>query len=423
MAETEKFYSSLPHINIITIGHVDHGKTTLTSAILSVLSKEDKKGAVGEKKARRMSYQEIDDVQGSKSTGSKQRGKTINASHVEFFSDKRHYALIDCPGHEDYIKNMITGAAQGEGAILVISSTEGSQVQTDAHMILAKQVGIKHLVVFINDKTEKGLDDDSKDVAKMDIREKLVEYGYEKKGEETTPIIFASAKKALEGDPEEEKKISNPKWKETNSSKGLVEILDEYIPIPERDVNKPFLMWVESKYSVNAGTVVTGKVGRGKLKKGDEIEIIGMGRQKKKVKAKEIQVFHREKDTAVTGDDVGICLSGIKIKEVERGQVLAAPGTVTSHTKVLASAYIYTPEERGRRTFFEDGFRPQFFFNTADVTGTIKLDSSKVVNPGDTVNFEIDLGDKDVVIEKNSNFIIWEGNTNVGKGVVTEIIK
>jgi elongation factor Tu len=223
MAEKEKFDTSKPHLNIGTIGHVDHGKTTLTAAILTTLAKQGK--------AQGKSYQEIDDAQGSKSSGSKQRGKTINATHVEFTSEKRHYALIDCPGHEDYIKNMITGATQMDGAILVVSSVEGSQIQTEAHMILAKQIGVEHLVVFINDKSEKGLDEDTKALAEIDIREKLVKFGYEKEGAETTPIIFASAKKALESNPEEEKKILH-----------LIETVDKHIPLPERDENKPFLM-------------------------------------------------------------------------------------------------------------------------------------------------------------------------------------
>ncbi|MCE8162760.1 MAG: GTP-binding protein [Candidatus Moeniiplasma glomeromycotorum] len=391
MVETKKFDTSKPHLNIVVIGHVDHGKSTLTAKIVG------------------KSYQQIDDVQGSKSSGSKQRGKTINATHEEFESKERHYALIDCPGHEDYIKNMITGTAQGDGAILVVSAVEGSQIQTQKHIDLAKQIGVKHLIVFIN-KIDTVPDLEQRELVKEEVKEELRKRGYDP---EKIPIISGSALCALEG--------REPEIGEKSVLK-LIEALDKHIPIPERDENKPFLMWIESKYGVKVGTVVTGKVERGKVKMGDEVEIVGLG-QRKKAKVKGIQSFRKDKDIAAPGDDVGICLSGIKFEEVERGQVLAAPGTVTSHTKIFASAYIFKAEERGRRTVFGNGFRPQFFFGTADVTGTIKLAPDKVVGPGEAVEFEVDLGGNDVVIEKNSNFIIWEGNTNVGGGVVTKIIE
>lgn len=404
----DKFNTSKPHLNIGTIGHVDHGKTTLVSAITTVLAKRGL--------AKKKTYQEIDDAQGSKSSGSKQRGKTINATHEEFETEERHYSLIDCPGHEDYIKNMITGTAQMDGAILVVSSVEGAQVQTRKHIDLARQIGVEHLVVFIN-KIDTVPDLEQREMVKMEVEGELEKRGYDPK---KTPIIMGSALCAREErDPEiGEKAITE-----------LLKAVDNNIPTPKRDIEKPFLMWIENKYKVSAGTVVTGPIKGGKAKMGDRLEIVGLGRRIE-TSVKGIQTHKKTKEEAVAGDNVGICLSGVKFEEVERGQVLVLLPSdktkkVTSHTKFVASTYVNKPEEGGRKTPFGNNFRPQFFFETASVTGTIKLAPEIIIDPNKDrdVEFEVDLGESDVVIEKNTKFNILEGNVNVGKGVVTKIIE
>jgi elongation factor Tu len=393
-----KFDSSKPHINIGTIGHVDHGKTTLAAAITSVLAKQGR--------AAKKDYSEID-----KAPEEKARGITIQTTHVEFESENRHYALIDCPGHADYIKNMITGAAQMDGAILVVSSADGAMPQTEEHMLLAKQIGVENIVVFINDKTSEGIDEDTKELLEGDIRSHLEKYGYDQEGKKITPIIFASALKALNGDSAEEEKILQ-----------LVKAIDEHIPIPERDETKPFLMYIEDIFSITGhGTVVTGKVQRGKLKKGDEVELVGLGQKKKSV-VKGIEMFKKEVEEALPGYDIGVCLREIKHEEVRKGQVLAKPGTITPRKKFKAHAYILSKDERGRHTSFHNGYRPQFFISTIDITGTVELPSDKEVSPGSDIEFMVDLIDY-VAIEKNDKFIMREGGHTVGEGVITEIIE
>jgi len=392
------FDRSLIHMNIGTIGHVDHGKTTLSAAITKVLSE---KGW-----AKFLDYDRID-----KAPEEKKRGITISTTHVEFRTETRHYALIDCPGHADYIKNMITGAAQMEGAILVVSSSDGAMPQTEEHLLLAKQIGVENIVVFINDKTSEGIDEETKELLEGDIRSHLEKYGYDKDGNKNTPIIFASALKALKGDVEEGKKILQ-----------LIEAIDKHIPIPERDENKPFLMYIEDMFTIGGqGTVVTGKVRRGKVKIGDKLEIIGFGAKKEAV-VKGIEMFHKSLDEARPGDDVGINLRGVERGEVRKGQVLAFPGTITPHKKFIAHAYILSKGERGRHTSFQSGYRPQFFISTADITGTVDLPKDKEVSPGSDIEFTVELIDV-IAIEKNDKFIMREGGHTVGEGVITEIIE
>lgn len=392
------FDRSKTHMNIGTIGHVDHGKTTLSAAITSVLAKQGK--------AKKKDYAEID-----KAPEERKRGITISTTHVEFESDKRHYALIDCPGHADYIKNMITGAAQMDGAVLVVSSSDGAMPQTEEHMLLAKQIGVENIVVFINDKTSEGLDEETKELLEGDIRSHLEKYGYDGEGKEPTPIIFASALKALKGDSKEEEKIVK-----------LVESIDNHIPVPPRDVDKPFLMYIEDVFNITGrGTVATGKVKRGKLEKNSEVEIVGFGSSLKSV-VTGIEMFKQELNEAIPGDDVGVLLRGIKSEQIRKGQVLAIPGSVKPHKKFAAHAYILSKDERGRHTSFESGYRPQFFISTIDITGTIELPKDKQVEPGSNIEFTVDLIDY-VAIDKNDKFIMREGNHTIGEGVITEIIE
>jgi elongation factor Tu len=395
------FDSSKPHMNIGTIGHVDHGKTTLAAAITSVLSKRGK--------AEKKDYSEID-----RAPEERKRGITINTTHVEFESDKRHYALIDCPGHADYIKNMITGAAQMDGAILVVSSADGAMPQTEEHMLLAKQIGVPSVVVFINDKTTEGLDEDTKELLEGDIRSHLEKHGYDEEGKELTPIIFASALKALRGDENEEDKIVK-----------LIEAVDNHMPLPEGDVNKPFLMYIEDVYIVKGqGPVATGKVKQGQLKVGDEVEIVGLGESKKCV-VKGLEMFRKPLEVALPRYDVGVCLRGDfkdAKSEIRRGQVLSIPGTVKPAKKFSAHAYILSKEERGRHTGFKSGYRPQFFISTIDVTGTVNLDEGKIVTPGSNVEFTVELMDS-VAIQKNDKFIMREGGITVGQGIITDILE
>jgi len=306
---------------------------------------------------------------------------------------------------------MITGAAQMDGAILVVSSADGSMPQTEEHLLLAKQIGVEHIVVFINDKTSEGLDEETKELLEQDIRGQLEKYGYDKDDNKNTPIIFASALKALKGDAKEGEKIFE-----------LVEAIDKHIPVPPRDETKPFLMYIEDMFSIEGqGTVVTGKVRRGKLKVGDKVEMIGFGHKKEAV-IKGIEMFHKPLEEAKPGDDVGINLRGVERSEVRKGQVLAVPGTVTPHKKVAAHAYILSKDERGRHTSFQSGYRPQFFVGTADITGTVELPKDKEVSPGSNIEFIIDLIEP-IVIEKNDKFIMREGGHTIGEGVVTEIIE
>ncbi|CAG8494055.1 31855_t:CDS:2 [Racocetra persica] len=410
----EKYNSSFPHVNIGTMGHVDHGKTTLTAAITKALSRI--------RLAKFKDYGDID-----KAPEEKKRGITISTTHIEFetvsglenyyrkmvlgeevdehsfnLQEGRHYGMIDCPGHADYIKNTITGAAQMDGVIVVVSSADGSMTQTKEHLLLARTIGIERVVVFINDKTSEGLDEETKALLEADIRSDLETYGYDKEGEEKTPIIVASALKALKGDTNEEIKILQ-----------LLEVVDNHITIPERDESKPFLMYIEDVFSITgSGTVVTGNPLQGKLRKGDEVEIVGLGPKKKSV-VKGIEMFQKEMEEAKPGDTIGVCLRDIKLEEVRKGQALAAPGTVTPHKKFKAHAYILSKEERGRHTSFEDGYRPQFFTATINITGTVKLPSEKKVEPGSDIEFEVDLIEP-VVIRKNDNFAMREGGITVG---------
>ncbi|CAH1755789.1 23662_t:CDS:2 [Entrophospora sp. SA101] len=395
MAEKQKFDRTKPHLNIGTIGHVDHGKTTLSAAITSILAKQNK--------AKKKSYEDID-----KAPEEKKRGITISATHVEFETDKRHYALIDCPGHADYIKNMITGAAQMDGAILVLSAQDGTMEQTKEHLLLAQQVGVKHLVVFIN-KVDVIQDLEQIELVKEEIKEELKLRGYDS---ENTPIIGGSALCALEDRQPElgEKAILE-----------LLEAIDNHIPIPPRDETKPFLMYIEDSFTISGqGTVATGKVRQGKLKVGDEVEIVGFGAKKKAV-VKGIEMFHKQLDETKPGDDVGINLRGVERSEILRGQVLAAPGSITPHKKFEAAAYILSKDERGRHTEFKSGYRPQFYIYTADITGTIELpENAPHVEPGNTVAFAVELIN-DVALEVGDTFSIREGAHTIGRGTITKI--
>ncbi len=391
----EKFDRSKVHVNIGTIGHVDHGKTTLTAAITSVLAKK----GLSEKKA----YDQIDAAPEEKA-----RGITINTAHIEYQTAKRHYAHVDCPGHADYVKNMITGAAQMDGAILVVAATDGVMPQTREHILLARQVGVPYIVVFLN-KCDQVDDPELIDIVEMEIRDILNEYGFP--GDET-PIIRGSALKALQGDPTEEEHIME-----------LMDAVDAYIPDPVRDTDKPFLLAIEDVVTITGrGTVVTGRVERGTTKLGDEVEIVGIKPTKKTV-ITGIEMFRKTLDEARAGDNVGILLRGINRDEVVRGQVLAKPGTVTPHTKFDASVYVLTKEEGGRHTAFLNGYRPQFYFRTTDITGVITLpEDVQMVMPGDNVNLTVELIHP-VAIEKGTKFSIREGGRTVGAGTVNNIIK
>ena len=391
----QKFDRSKPHVNIGTIGHVDHGKTTLTAAITKVLAA---KGG-----AEFVDYANID-----KAPEERERGITINTSHVEYQTDKRHYAHVDCPGHADYVKNMITGAAQMDGAILVIAATDGPMAQTREHILLSRQVGVPRMVVFMN-KCDQVDDPELLDLVEMEIRELLTEYGYDG---DNTPVIRGSALKALEGDPEAVKAIED-----------LMNAVDEWIPTPVRDNDKPFLMSIEDVFTITGrGTVVTGRVERGMLKLNDEVEIVGLKDTKKTV-VTGIEMFRKQLDFAEAGDNAGVLLRGIAREDVERGQVLAKPGSVHPHKKFKAEVYVLSKEEGGRHTPFFSNYRPQFYFRTTDVTGVITLpEGTEMVMPGDNVSITVELI-APIAVENGTEFSIREGGHTVGAGKVTEIIE
>ena len=390
----EQFQRTKPHVNIGTIGHVDHGKTTLTAAITFVLAKSGK--------AKATKYDEIDAA-----PEEKERGITINTAHVEYETDKRHYAHVDCPGHADYVKNMITGAAQMDGAILVVSSADGPMPQTREHILLARQVGVPSIVVFMN-KVDMVDDKDLLDLVEMEVRELLSKYEFPG---ETIPIVKGSALKALEGSTEHEKAITD-----------LMDAVDEYIPTPERPKDQPFLMPIEDVFNIEGrGTVATGRVERGVLKKMEEVEIVGI-RPTAKTTVTDIEMFRKLLDSAEAGDNVGVLLRGVKKEDIERGQVIAKPGTIKPHKKFKAEVYVLSKEEGGRHTPFFSNYRPQFYFRTTDVTGTIKLpDGVEMVMPGDNVSIEVELITP-IAMEKTIRFAIREGGRTVGAGRVSEIL-
>ncbi|MBU5364563.1 elongation factor Tu [Enterococcus devriesei] len=392
----EHYDRSKPHVNIGTIGHVDHGKTTLTAAITTVLGK---KGL-----ANPQDYASIDAA-----PEERERGITINTAHVEYETEKRHYAHIDAPGHADYVKNMITGAAQMDGAILVVSATDGPMPQTREHILLSRQVGVKYLIVFLN-KVDLVDDEELIDLVEMEVRELLSEYGFP--GDDI-PVLKGSALKALEGDPEQEQVILD-----------LMDTVDEYIPTPERDNDKPFLLPVEDVFSITGrGTVASGRIDRGEVKVGDEIEIIGIKPEVQKAVVTGLEMFRKTLDYGEAGDNVGVLLRGITRDEIERGQVLAKPGSITPHTKFKAEVYVLTKEEGGRHTPFFNNYRPQFYFRTTDVTGNILLpEGTEMVMPGDNVTIDVDLIHP-IAVEQGTTFSIREGGRTVGSGIVTEIEK
>ena len=391
----EKFDRSKPHVNIGTIGHVDHGKTTLTAAITKCLAGKNGNEAVA--------FENID-----KAPEERERGITINTAHVEYSTDKRHYAHVDCPGHADYVKNMITGAAQMDGAILVIAATDGPMAQTREHILLAHQVGVPRIVVFIN-KCDMVDDPEMLELIEMDVRELLNKYGYDG---DNTPFVYGSALKALEGDPKYVAKIDE-----------LMNVIDEYIPTPQRDVDKPFLMSIEDVFTITGrGTVVTGRVERGRLNVNEEVEIVGLKETKKTV-ATGIEMFRKSLDYAEAGDNAGVLLRGINREDVERGQVLAKPGTVTPHTNFECQVYVLSKDEGGRHTPFFTKYRPQFYFRTTDVTGEVTLpEGTEMVMPGDNVTMTVELI-APIALEEGTEFSIREGGRTVGAGKVTKIIK
>ncbi|WP_429968715.1 elongation factor Tu [Enterococcus sp. DIV0765a] len=387
---------SKPHVNIGTIGHVDHGKTTLTAAITTVLGK---KGL-----ANPQDYASIDAA-----PEERERGITINTAHVEYETEKRHYAHIDAPGHADYVKNMITGAAQMDGAILVVSATDGPMPQTREHILLSRQVGVKHLIIFLN-KTDLVDDDELIDLVEMEVRELLTEYDFP--GDDI-PVIKGSALKALEGDPEAEAAILT-----------LMDTVDEYIPTPERDTDKPLLLPIEDVFSITGrGTVASGRIDRGTVKVGDEVEIVGIKPETQKAVVTGVEMFRKTMDFGEAGDNVGVLLRGITRDEIERGQVLAKPGSITPHTKFQAEVYVLTKEEGGRHTPFFNNYRPQFYFRTTDVTGNIVLpEGTEMVMPGDNVTIDVELIHP-IAVENGTTFSIREGGRTVGSGIVTTIEK
>jgi len=392
----EKFERTKPHVNIGTIGHVDHGKTTLTAAITMVLSKEGKAAAT--------KYDEID-----KAPEEKERGITINTAHVEYETDKRHYAHVDCPGHADYVKNMITGAAQMDGAILVVSAADGPMPQTREHILLASRVGVQYIVVFLN-KSDQVDDPELLELVEMEVRELLSEYGFP--GDDV-PIIVGSALKVLENpDDEEAAKCIHE----------LMDAVDDYIPTPERPTDKDFLMPIEDVFTITGrGTVATGRVESGVLKIGDELEIVGLKEEKKKTVCTGVEMFRKLLDQAMAGDNIGALLRGIQREEVERGQVLAKPGTVHPHKKFVGQVYVLKKEEGGRHTPFFNGYRPQFYFRTTDVTGSIALpEGVEMVMPGDHIDMNVELITP-VAMHEGLRFAIREGGRTVGSGVVTKI--
>lgn len=391
----EKFDRSKPHVNIGTIGHIDHGKTTLTAAICTVLAKSGQ--------AKAMDYASIDSA-----PEEKERGITINTAHVEYQTNARHYAHVDCPGHADYVKNMITGAAQMDGAILVVAATDGPMPQTREHILLARQVGVPKIVVFLN-KCDMMTDPEMQDLVEMEVRELLSSYGFDG---DNAPVIRGSALKALEGNPDYETKIHE-----------LMTAVDTYIPTPERQKDKPFLLAIEDVFTISGrGTVVTGRVERGQLNINDEVEIVGL-RPTQKTVATGIEMFRKQLDYAEAGDNAGILLRGTKKEDVERGQVLSKPGSITPHTIFEAEIYVLKKEEGGRHTPIFKGYRPQFYFRTTDVTGAISLlNNAEMIMPGDNTLISVELI-APVAIELGSKFSIREGGRTVGAGTVTKITK
>jgi len=392
----EKFDRSKPHVNIGTIGHIDHGKTTTTAAITKVLHKHNPK----------VSFRSFDSIDNAPEE--RERGITIATAHVEYETANRHYAHVDCPGHADYVKNMITGAAQMDGGILVVAATDGPMPQTREHILLARQVGVPYLVVFLN-KVDAVDDPELLDLVELEVRELLSSYGFP--GDEI-PIVRGSALKALEGEPEWEKTIDN-----------LMEAVDQYVPMPERQIDKPFLMPVEDVFSISGrGTVVTGRVERGIIKVGDEVEIVGLKDTVKTI-VTGVEMFRKLLDSGQAGDNIGALLRGTKREDVERGQVLSAPGSITPHTQFKGEAYILTKEEGGRHTPFFTNYRPQFYFRTTDVTGVVKLpDGVEMVMPGDNVSMDVELI-APIAMDEGLRFAIREGGRTVGAGVVSKIVK
>ena len=392
----EKFDRSKPHVNIGTIGHVDHGKTTLTAAITTVLAK---KGF-----AQAQDYGSID-----KAPEERERGITINTAHVEYETDTRHYAHVDCPGHADYVKNMITGAAQMDGAILVVSAADGPMPQTREHILLSRQVGVPYIVVFLN-KVDMVDDEELLELVEMEVRDLLSEYDFP--GDDT-PVVSGSALRALEGDASYEEKILE-----------LMAAVDEYIPTPARDIDKPFMMPVEDVFSITGrGTVATGRVERGQVRVGDEVEIVGISEETSKTTVTGVEMFRKLLDYAEAGDNIGTLLRGVTRDNIERGQVLSKPGTITPHTKFKAEVYVLTKEEGGRHTPFFSNYRPQFYFRTTDITGVCVLpEGVEMVMPGDNVTMEVELIHP-VAIENGTKFSIREGGRTVGAGIVANIEK
>jgi elongation factor Tu len=395
-----KFERTKPHVNVGTIGHVDHGKTTLTAAITKVLSFKNMASFV--------SYDNID-----KAPEERERGITIATAHVEYQTEKRHYAHVDCPGHADYIKNMITGAAQMDGAILVVSAADGPMPQTREHILLARQVGVPYIVVYMN-KVDMVDDPELLELVELEVRELLAKYQFPG---DKTPIIKGSALKALQS---ESKDINAPEYK---SILELMDALDSYIPQPKRDIDKPYLMPIEDVFSIaGRGTVVTGRIERGIVKVGDEIEIVGIKPTQKTV-VTGVEMFRKLLDSGEAGDNVGVLLRGVKKEEVERGMVLAKPGSITPHTKFKAEAYVLTKEEGGRHTPFFKGYRPQFYFRTTDVTGVVTLaEGVEMVMPGDNMSCSVELITP-IAMDKELRFAIREGGRTVGAGVITEVIE
>ena len=392
----EKFDRSKSHVNIGTIGHVDHGKTTLTAAIATVLSKHGGGEA--------QSYDSIDNA-----PEEKERGITINTSHIEYETETRHYAHVDCPGHADYVKNMITGAAQMDGAILVVSAADGPMPQTREHILLSRNVGVPYIVVFLN-KMDMVDDEELLELVEMEVRDLLSEYDFP--GDDV-PVIAGSALKALEGDESYEEKILE-----------LMAAVDEYIPTPERDTDKPFMMPVEDVFSITGrGTVATGRVERGEVRVGDEVEIVGIKDETSKTTVTGVEMFRKLLDYAEAGDNIGALLRGVAREDVQRGQVLAAPGSITPHTKFKAEVYVLSKDEGGRHTPFFTNYRPQFYFRTTDVTGVVNLpEGTEMVMPGDNVEMTVELI-APIAIEDGTRFSIREGGRTVGSGVVTEIFE
>jgi elongation factor Tu len=390
----EKFDRSKPHVNIGTIGHVDHGKTTLTAAITTVLAKQGG--------AQAMDYAQIDGA-----PEERERGITINTAHVEYETDNRHYAHVDCPGHADYVKNMITGAAQMDGAILVVSAADGPMPQTREHILLSRNVGVPYIVVFLN-KMDMVDDEELLELVEMEVRDLLTEYDFP--GDDT-PVIAGSALKALEGEASYEEKILE-----------LMAAVDEYIPTPVRDTDKPFMMPVEDVFSITGrGTVATGRVERGQVRVGDEVEIVGIADETAKTTVTGVEMFRKLLDYAEAGDNIGALLRGVAREDIQRGQVLAKPASITPHTKFSAEVYVLTKEEGGRHTPFFTNYRPQFYFRTTDVTGVVDLpEGTEMVMPGDNVTMEVELIHP-IAIEDGTRFSIREGGRTVGSGVVTTI--